>query len=634
MTTQPTLSHDRILSPAPENWAPAPAPLDMPQQELERPAARVSPLASLWMLLTGQSAAALALTVLAAVVATWLTLEASIQDGVQVWDVVRAVLILVTTGWLAWGAVLGVNGLIGRNRPRPAARIEGPQPRTAVLVPICNEDPVATFARVAAMDRSISDAGVTADIAILSDTRDETLAAVERVTFARLLRETGGEGRIFYRRRTDNRGRKAGNIEDFFRNNGGAYEFAVILDADSLMEGTAIREMIARMQADPKLGLLQTLPKVVGASSFFGRAMQFASVFHGPVFTRGLARLQGRTGPFWGHNAIVRVHAFVQSCGLPELGGKPPFGGHILSHDYVEAALLARSGWTVRVDQDIDGSYEEGPENLLSYARRDRRWCQGNLQHIRLLTAPGFALWSRYVFLQGIFSYLVSLLWAAFLVATVAGTVLAPEPNYFPEMHQLYPVFPSDRSREITALFFGIVGLLILPKVAILWQASAQGRARGFGGTFGALRSVLTEILLTSAIAPVMLMFQSRAVLQVLSGQDGGWPANARGEGRLGVRESFSASWWIMLTGAIILGSVYFLAPGLTLWLLPVAVPMLAAPWLIALSSRSGGRSMFIVPEEAQPPAVVQSYRQIHGRWDAPAPAEPAPEAAGLQPAS
>ncbi|EIE49214.1 glucosyltransferase [Salipiger aestuarii] len=579
-------------------------------------------------------AIALALTVLAAVVATWLTLEASIQDGVQVWDVARAVLILVTTGWLAWGAVLGINGLVGRQATAPAPQITGTQPRTVVLVPICNEDPVATFARVAAMDRSVSAAGVATDIAILSDTRDETLAAVERVTFARLLRETGGEGRIFYRRRTDNRGRKAGNIEDFFRSNGGAYEFAVILDADSLMEGSAIREMIARMQADPRLGLLQTLPKVVGAHSFFGRAMQFASVFHGPVFTRGLARLQGRTGPFWGHNAIVRVHAFVQSCGLPELGGKPPFGGHILSHDYVEAALLARAGWTVKVEQDIDGSFEEGPENLLSYARRDRRWCQGNLQHIRLLTAPGFALWSRYVFVQGIFSYLVSLLWAAFLVATVAGTVLAPEPDYFPDMHQLYPVFPSDRSREITALFFGIVGLLILPKVAILWQASATGRARGFGGTPGALRSVLTEILLTSAIAPVMLMFQSRAVLQVLSGQDGGWPANARGEGRLGVREGVAASWWIVITGGIILASVYFLAPGLTLWLLPVALPMIAAPWLIAFSSRSGGRSMFIVPEEFHPPAVVRTYRDIHSRWTIPGNTEtPEPEPA-MQPAS
>ncbi|MBU2962884.1 glucans biosynthesis glucosyltransferase MdoH [Citreicella sp. C3M06] len=563
-------------------------------------------------------ALSLAVTALAAVVATWLTVAASVQDGVQVWDVVRAVLIFVTTGWLAWGAVLGLNGLVAGRRHGPAPQIIGDQPPTVVLVPICNEDPVATFSRVAAMYRSNADAGVSADIAILSDTRDETLAAVERVTFARLLRETGGEGQIFYRRRSDNRGRKAGNIEEFFRNNGGAYEFAVILDADSLMEGAAIREMIARMQADPKLGLLQTLPKVVGASSFFGRAMQFASVFHGPVFTRGLARLQGLNGPFWGHNAIVRVRAFVQSCGLPELTGKPPFGGHILSHDYVEAALLARAGWTVKVEQSIDGSYEEGPENLLAYARRDRRWCQGNLQHIRLLSAPGFALWSRYVFLQGIFSYLVSLLWAAFLVATVLGTVLAPEPDYFPNLHQLYPVFPSDRSREITALFFGIVGLLILPKVGIVWQAAVSGRARGFGGALGALRSVLTEILLTSAIAPVMLMFQSRAVLQVLSGQDGGWPANARGEGRLTLREGFAASWWIVTAGAIILASVYFLAPGLTLWLLPVALPMLAAPWLIALSSRSGGRTMFTVPEEAKAPPVVAEYRAIHARWQAP----------------
>ncbi|MCE8471342.1 glucans biosynthesis glucosyltransferase MdoH, partial [Rhodovulum sulfidophilum] len=281
-----------------------------------------------------------------------------------------------------------------------------PHQPTVVLVPICNEDPVTTFARIAAMDGSIQAAGLRCDIAVLSDTRDPENAARERDVFARLLAETGGAGRIFYRRRTDNRGRKAGNIEDFIQSSGGAYEFALILDADSLMEGVTIRRMIARMQADPRLGLLQTLPKIIGAGSLFGRAMQFSASFHSPVFARGLARLQGNTGPFWGHNAMVRVRAFAESCGLPALEGKPPFGGHILSHDYVEAALLARAGWRVKLDETIEGSFEEGPDNILAHAKRDRRWCQGNLQHIRLVLAPGLAGWSRFVFLQGIFAYL------------------------------------------------------------------------------------------------------------------------------------------------------------------------------------------------------------------------------------
>jgi membrane glycosyltransferase len=169
----------------------------------------------------------------------------------------------------------------------------------------------------------------------------------------------------------------------------------VILDADSLMEGATILEMIRRIEAEPRLGLLQTLPRVVRARSRFGRAMQFAAGFHSPVFARGLAAMQGRTGPFWGHNAIVRLRAWAESCGLPELPGRAPFGGHILSHDYVEAALLARAGWTVRLDPDLGGSYEEGPENIIDHAKRDRRWCQGNLQHLRIVFAQGLTLPSR-----------------------------------------------------------------------------------------------------------------------------------------------------------------------------------------------------------------------------------------------
>ncbi|MCA2012744.1 glucans biosynthesis glucosyltransferase MdoH [Cereibacter sphaeroides] len=561
---------------------------------------------------------ALVMSFLTALVATVLLAEAAIQDGIDVWDFVRTGLILITTAWLAWGASLAFTGLAPSRRRDTVDEIRAPQPSSVVLVPICNEDPVSTFARIAAMDASIREAGVIADIAILSDTRDEAAALRERHAYVRLLERTGGTGRIFYRRREDNRGRKAGNIEDFIRRSGGAYEFAVILDADSLMEGATIRTMIARMQADPQLGLLQTLPRIIGARSLFGRAMQFAAAFHGPVFTRGLARMQGHTGPFWGHNAIVRLRAFAESCALPELSGKPPFGGHILSHDYVEAALLARAGWSVKVDGTIGGSFEEGPENLLSYARRDRRWCQGNLQHIRLLAAPGLSGWSRFVFLQGIFAYLVSLLWAGFMIASIIATITAPLPDYFPEPHNLFPVFPSDRSKEITALVVGIAGLLVLPKVAIWLGASLSGRARGFGGMLRAGASVLAEVALTSVIAPVMLMYQSRAVLQVLSGRDGGWPANQRGEGRLSLLEGAQAGLWISAVGAVALLLVARVAPDLTLWLLPVCVPMLAAPVLIMLTSRRLARSLFTTPDEGAPAPVVQRYEAILAEWSQP----------------
>ena len=557
----------------------------------------------------------LGFSAVAATTATVLLLEAAVADGNDVWDYARATLIFLTTAWLSWGAAQALLGLPGRGQKRAVPDIAMPQPRTVVLVPICNEDPVATFARIAAMDASVQAAGVSADFAVLSDTRDDDAAAQERNTFVRLLAETDGQGRIFYRRRQDSRGRKAGNIEDFIRNSGAAYEFAVILDADSLMEGATIRRMIAQMQADPKLGLLQTLPKIIGATSLFGRAMQFAASFFSPVFARGLGRMQGDTGPFWGHNAIIRTGAFAESCALPPLSGLPPFGGHILSHDYVEAALLARGGWTVHMDETIPGSFEEGPENVLSFAKRDRRWCQGNLQHMRLLTAPGLRTWSRFVFVQGIFAYIVSLLWGMFLLASIAATVMAPAPDYFPEPYQLFPVFPSDRTQQIIALGMGIVGLLVVPKLGILLQAIATRRAQGFGGGALAAGSVLVELLLSSLMAPVMLMYQSKAVLQVLSGRDGGWPANQRGEGSLTLGQGLRAGLWISFFGAIALLGVWQIAPALVLWLMPVSLPMLAAPLLITYSSRQLFGGLFKTPEEDERGTVVAAYRTIHARW-------------------
>ena len=307
-------------------------------------------------------------------------------DGLDALDYTRATLILISTLWLAWGAIGGLLGLMTRAPARPEAE-DGLPHRTIILVPVYNEDPVATFSRVAAMNASLGLLGRAQEFhfAVLSDTRNEMIAVKEAAMFEKLVEECQGFGRLFYRRRVQNTGKKAGNIEDFITRSGGAYDFALILDADSLMEGETILRMVRRMQAEPRLGLLQTLPKVTRATSRFGRAGQFSASFFSPVFARGLAMMQGETGPFWGHNAMVRVRAFAESCGLPALKGKPPFGGHILSHDYVEAALLSRAGWKVNVDPGLEGSYEEGPENLIEYAKRDRRWCQGNLQHSRII---------------------------------------------------------------------------------------------------------------------------------------------------------------------------------------------------------------------------------------------------------
>lgn len=537
-------------------------------------------------------------------------------DGPDQMDVVRALLITISTWWLAWGAVQGFIGLT--TRPPVPASSRGPiLGRTVVIVPVYNEDPAVTFTRIVAMDASLEATG-EADkfhFAILSDTRKPEIAAQEERALERLLALRKGAGRMFYRRRAQNTGKKAGNIEEFITSSGGAYDYAVILDADSLMEGATLVEMVRRMEAEPRLGLLQTLPHVLRAKSRFGRAMQFSAAFYSPIFARGLAMMQGRSGPFWGHNAIVRVRAFAESCGLPVLAGQPPFGGHIMSHDYVEAALLARSGWIVRLDDDLGGSYEEGPENIIDHAKRDRRWAQGNLQHARLLTAPGLKMWSRFVFLQGIFAYIAPGFWLAFIIASIAAPSFAPGPDYFPDPFWPFPVFPPDETFKAVGLAVGIFGLLLLPKLLIVVDAAASGRAEGFGGAIRAGASTLAELALSSISAPVLLMFQTRSVAQVLLRADGGWPTNNRGDGKLGLIEAWAGAWWISLTGLASLALTWVFAPGLFLWMLPIGLPMVLAPVLIVWTSRDQRSALFRTPHDTKLPQIAAAHDAALAEW-------------------
>jgi membrane glycosyltransferase len=310
------------------------------------------------------------------------------------------------------------------------------------------------------------------------------------------------------------------------------------------------------------------------------------------------------------------MNAFAESCGLPELSGRPPFGGHILSHDYVEAALLARAGWTVRVDDDLTGSYEEAPENIIDHAKRDRRWCQGNLQHARLLLAPGLKPWSRFVFLQGILAYIAPGFWLAFLAASIAAPLFAPPIDYFPIEYWPFPVIPVSQVSKALGLAVGIVGLLFLPKLLIVLDAALRNRTRSFGGSLRALQSTLAELLFSSLTAPIFLMFQTRSVLQVLRGADGGWPAQTRGDGTLSLSDAWAASHWFVTTGGIVLVMAQLLSPQLVPWLLPVALPMALAPVIIAWSSRPSRTGLFTIGTEITAAPVMQLHDRVLRRWE------------------
>lgn len=526
-------------------------------------------------------------------------------------DWLRTVLLVVTGFWLVWGGAAGILGALAPAQP-PARTGGRPLGRSIILVPIYNEDPFETFSRIAAMNQQLVEQNL-ADrfhFAILSDTSSVEIAAQEILAFEHLIQEPHASNRIFYRRRERNIGKKAGNIEDFVSHSGGAYDYAVVLDADSLMEAGTLCEMALRMDRDPELGLLQTVPVVIRAGSIFGRLMAFSASYLSPYFARGSAALHGSAGPYWGHNAIIRLRAFASCCGLPVLSGKSPYGGHILSHDYVEAALLVRGGWKVQLAPDLGGSFEEGPENLIEYAKRDRRWCQGNLQHRRLLLAPGLNPWSRFTLMQGVMAYLASPLW----LVLVGASLLA--------------AFLPDRGGERWSatpwlIAAGVAAALLLPKLAILLRGALDGHNARFGNSLFLICSVLAEIIVSTFMAPVMLALQSRAVFQILLGRDGGWPATERNATAVPFRTACAASWWVVLIAVATIGLFSIAMPAYLPWLLPLAIPAMLAPVTIWLTSMGDGnpalQNIFAIPTERQPTQVMQYAQRIQAGWTHPA---------------
>ena len=191
--------------------------------------------------------------------------------------------------------------------------------RTAILMTLRNEDPTRAFARLRAVEASLARTGHDRGFAffVLSDTQDDHVAQQEEQAVALWRAHSSHPDRIIYRRRAENTGYKAGNVRDFCARWGGDYDFMLPLDADSVMDGATILKLVRIMQAFPKLGILQSL--VVGApsDSAFARLFQFGMRHGMRSYTMGSAFWAGDCGPFWGHNALVRIKPFYEDCHLP-----------------------------------------------------------------------------------------------------------------------------------------------------------------------------------------------------------------------------------------------------------------------------------------------------------------------------
>jgi membrane glycosyltransferase len=540
------------------------------------------------------------------------------------------VLFVALFAWIALAFTSAASGfvcLLAGGERRLGISPRGPVPaltvRTALLMPTYNESTARVMAGLQAIHDSLAATGQLAwfDLFVLSDTTDPDVWIAEEAAFLALRARTGSYDRIYYRRRRFNIGRKAGNIGDWVRRFGSAYPQMLILDADSVMSGEAIVRLAAAMAAHSDVGLIQTLPIIVNGTTLFARMQQFAGRVYGPVIAHGIAWWHGAEGNYWGHNAMVRTAAFASQAGLPTLRGRKPFGGHILSHDFVEAALLRRGGWAIHMIPTLIGSYEESPSSLADLAARDRRWCQGNLQHAAVLSGRGLHWVSRLHLLMGIGSYITAPLWLMFLVASILISVQArfARPDYFPAGRSLFPAWPVIDPIRAMWVFAGTMAVLLAPKLlSYLALLARPEERRGCGGGGRALLSLLAETLIAGLIAPVAMLTQSAHVATILLGRDGGWQPQRRDDGAVPLDHVIRLYWRHTLLGLLLAGTAWLVSPYLALWMLPVVLGLALAIPLAAFTAAPGpGRAfrrlgLLRIPEEARPPDTLAKANTLH----------------------
>jgi membrane glycosyltransferase len=550
-------------------------------------------------------------------------------NGVTPLAIVMLLLFAALFGWIALSFTSGLAGfcsLLAGGGRRLGTGADGPLPhlstRTALLMPTYNEQPSRIFAGLQAIWESVRDtgAGQQFDFFILSDTTNPDIWIAEEEAFLTLRQRTGDHAHIFYRRRPRNTARKSGNIAEWVSRFGAAYEQFLILDADSLMAGETLVRLAAAMERHPDVGLIQTLPVIIGAETLFARVQQFAGRVYGPLIAHGIAWWHGAEGNYWGHNAMIRSRAFAECAGLPELPGRKPFGGPIMSHDFVEAALLRRGGWAVHMVPGVHGSYEEVPPTLTDLAVRDRRWCQGNLQHAAVLPARGLHPISRLHLLTGIGSYITAPLWLLFILTGILIAVQARfvQPDYFPQGKSLFPQWPVVDPVRAMWMFVGTMGLLLVPKllgcIAVLLRRTER---RGFG-VMRLIGGTLVETLVAGLMAPVVMLTQTIDVVAILLGRDSGWNAQRRAlqVGAMPARDTRRLYWRHTVLGVALGVLAGLVSVSLALWMLPVVLGLALAIPMVLLTGRRSLSGWLRTPEDIAPPSVVRRAASLLHEWE------------------
>ncbi|WP_171236502.1 glucans biosynthesis glucosyltransferase MdoH [Ruegeria sp. HKCCA6837] len=596
---------------------PPEAPLAMPAQnfsarfrDADAPSGKRGSSARFWRALAFSPAMAATLGLL------WVMSDWFSAEGINLVEAILLALISFNFFWISFTVCTVLLGMVSLSRQDRPQKSHSAQPlRVALLTPVYNEVPWNVLGNARTMLEDLQTRGGRHHYAmfILSDTRDPEIAAQEQAS-VEALRTTLAPGlELFYRRREQNTDRKVGNIADWVSRWGADWDAMLVLDADSLMTGRAIYRLTDALARDPGAGLIQSYPQLIGAQSVFARMQQFANGVYGIAFAEGLARWCGQEGNYWGHNAIIRTKAFATSAGLPKLRSFSGQDKLIMSHDFVEAGLLRRAGWAVRFLPRIRGSYEETPPTLIDHAMRDRRWCQGNLQHLKLLGSTGFRAVSRFHMFHGAIGYLMSPLWFALLLmwALIGQGQDASVLHYFSPDNPLFPQWPEMSETRHVLIILVMYAMLLAPKVLGVLALPLSGvRYSDFGGARKFLTSFLAEVLLSILYAPILMVQQMIAVFRTAFGIQRGWSPQARDGGSYGLGTLVLCHALETISGIAL--SVGILSGLVSIWLSPIAISLALAIPLSALSgvSASAARRMVGMREDFSEPAITRSARR------------------------
>ncbi len=536
----------------------SPATLLMPDQDLHAPFEDISApgLGHRIVPTTARRLLFVLPLVFSAIVAAILVTAFRSDGQLTLSETVLIALMALLSGWEAIPSANAIIGLIVAQRPQSP----GPEEKLtiAILATIRDENANDVIAGKLKLLRSLQHNShhrfalhVLSDSCLPPNVKDERQLIAAEYPLP-----------VFHHHRSFNTDFKSGNIRDWIGRHGAAYDAFIILDADSEMDHHTAVALARSLASDPACGLIQTVPSVLPGNTRWQNMQSIASRYYGELQGHGLSAWMGDGANYYGHNAIIRTQAFATCAGLPHLEGRGLWNGTILSHDFVEAALLRRAGWAVRLMPTTTGSFEQAPTDIISHLKRDARWCLGNFQHGRILQSAGLHPLSRFHMVSGIFTYLSSAVWLATLV-----------------LWGLLDHTQTGAGGNLAASTFALIAInLLLPRIlGVVYATRPKPYLR-----WTVVTSAIAETLFSSLFAPSLMLQRVKIIGSTLANRKPSWAAFEKTNRSLVDHCAFHGLEVLSGLGLLALVERGFL----TFWFLPLAVCLVITPLLSWFSAR------------------------------------------------